>query len=126
MNTTSSAELATFTTDFGVTFGHFVCFDIVFKSPAVDLVRKKNVSHILFPSMWFSETPFYGSAQYPASWAYSNNVVLLASGANSPTTGNTGSGIFIGKYGAPELIVSPQEIRFVFSIPIQLSKDEIT
>jgi hypothetical protein len=43
--------------------------------------------------------------------AYSNNAVLLTSGASLPMSGSTGSGIFIGKYGAPELIVSPYNIR---------------
>lgn len=28
-------ELATFTTDFGIQFGHFICFDIMFKKPAM-------------------------------------------------------------------------------------------
>ena len=35
MNITKTPEVATFTTDFGVTFGHFVCFDILFKEPAM-------------------------------------------------------------------------------------------
>jgi pantetheine hydrolase len=46
-----------FETDFGVTFGHFVCFDLLFAYPALDLVRK-GVTDIIFPSMWFSELPF--------------------------------------------------------------------
>lgn len=28
-------ELATFITDFGIQFGHFICFDIIFKKPAM-------------------------------------------------------------------------------------------
>jgi predicted amidohydrolase len=51
-------EAVTFTTDFGVTFGHFICFDLMFKEPALKLVREMNVTDIIFPTMWFSELPF--------------------------------------------------------------------
>lgn len=110
MNSEEVAEVATFETDFGVTFGHFVCFDILFRTPALDLLDK-NVRHFLFPSMWFSKMPFLTSTQFHSAWAYKNNVVLISSGANSPVNGSTGSGIFVGKHGAIELIVSPYEMR---------------
>lgn len=51
-------ELSTFTTDFGVTFGMVICFDILFKTPAIDLVREKNVTNILFSTFWFGQLPF--------------------------------------------------------------------
>lgn len=57
MNITDEPELATFETDFGVTFGTFICFDILFEKPALQLVRE-GVKHIIFPSMWFGELPF--------------------------------------------------------------------
>lgn len=53
----SSIEYKTFDTDFGVTFGHFVCFDLMFESPAMDFVRK-GVQNIVFPTRWYSELPF--------------------------------------------------------------------
>jgi predicted amidohydrolase len=46
-----------FTTDFNVTFGHFICFDLMFQSPALDLVDS-GITDFIFPSMWFSELPF--------------------------------------------------------------------
>lgn len=105
MNVTESAETATFETDFGVTFGHFICFDILFKSPAIDLINM-NVTHILYPSMWFSETPFLTSVQIQQSFAQRNNIVLISAGTNSPANSNTGSGIFVGRHGAIEKIIS--------------------
>jgi hypothetical protein len=105
MNITKEPEIATFTTDFGVTFGHFVCFDILFKSPATDLI-KANVKHILYPSMWFSETPFLTSVQIQQAFAFANDIVLLSSGTNSPQNSNTGSGIFVGRHGAIEKFIS--------------------
>lgn len=105
MSVTSSPDISTFETDFGVTFGHFVCFDILFKSPALDLVSM-NVKHFLYPSMWFSETPFLTSLQIQQAFAGRHNIVLLSAGTNSPLNSNTGSGIFIGKHGGIEKIIS--------------------
>lgn len=45
-------EAVKFDTDFGVTFGHFICFDLMFKEPALKLVRDLNVTDIIFPNMW--------------------------------------------------------------------------
>lgn len=36
MNITETPDFATFTTDFNVEFGHFVCFDIMFETPALE------------------------------------------------------------------------------------------
>ncbi|KAG5681836.1 hypothetical protein PVAND_011244 [Polypedilum vanderplanki] len=105
INRTKESELSFFETDFGVTFGHFICFDILFKAPAYDLINL-NISHFLYPSMWFSEVPFLTSIQIQQHYAYRNNIVLLSSGTNSPSNSNTGSGIFIGKHGAVESIIS--------------------
>lgn len=57
-NTTSTPEFVTFETDFDVKFGTFVCFDILFKTPAIDLVRKYGVKDFVYPTAWFSELPF--------------------------------------------------------------------
>ena len=59
--------------------------------------------------MWYSQIPFLTATQTQQGWAYKNNVILLSSGANFPNQGSTGSGIFIGKHGALELIMSPKE-----------------
>jgi pantetheine hydrolase len=105
MNVTKQPEVATFETDFGVTFGHFVSFDILFKSPAMDIVNM-NVKHILYPTMWYSQIPFLTSVQIQQAFAQRNNIILLSAGTNSPLKSNTGSGIFVGKHGAVEKIVS--------------------
>lgn len=51
-------DLGVFNTDFGVTFGHFICFDLMFQVPAVQVVEKLNVTDVIFPTMWFSEMPY--------------------------------------------------------------------
>lgn len=56
-NTTYQPEIVTFETDFNVTFGHFICFDILFFTPVQELVEQ-GVRDFVFPTMWFSQLPF--------------------------------------------------------------------
>ncbi|XP_050328279.1 vanin-like protein 1 [Bactrocera neohumeralis] len=97
-NTTYSADLSSFDTDFGVVFGHFVCFDILFYEPAQRLVSM-GFTDVIFTSMWFSQIPFLTGVQFQESWAYSNDVNVLAAGSSLPAVGSTGSGIYAGRAG---------------------------
>lgn len=98
-STTESPEIVTFDTDFGVTFGTFICFDILFATPALNLTRKEGVTHIVYSTAWFSEIPFLTAAQTQFAWAYAEDVNLLAAGYSKPSAGNTGSGIYLGRRG---------------------------
>lgn len=98
-NTTTKPELSTFKTDFGVTFGQVICFDILFQEPSLKLVREKKVHDIIFSSHWFSELPHLTAIQEQAAWAYATDTNLLAAGYNHPATGSGGSGIYAGKKG---------------------------
>lgn len=93
-------EAVAFETDFGVTFGHFICFDLMFQKPALELVRVMNITDIIFPSMWFSEIPFLSAVQVQQNWAFKNRVNLLAAGASNPKVGSTGTGIYAAQYGS--------------------------
>lgn len=57
LNTTFTPEVTTFRADYGIVHGIFTCFDILFPRPALDLIANE-VTHIIFPTMWFSELPF--------------------------------------------------------------------
>lgn len=57
-DTTKEPEVITFDTDFGIKFGTFTCFDILFYNPALQLTRHHNITDIVFPTAWFSEVPF--------------------------------------------------------------------
>lgn len=59
LDTPQEAHLSTFETDFGVTFGMFICFDIMFTEPSIRLVREKHVTDIVYSTAWFSELPFF-------------------------------------------------------------------
>ncbi|KAG4065202.1 hypothetical protein HA402_007599 [Bradysia odoriphaga] len=87
-------SIAYFDTDFGVRFGHFICFDLQFRSPALELVRDYNITDIVFTSMWYSELPFLTAVQFQKYWVYSTDVNLLAAGSNNPGVASTRSGIY--------------------------------
>lgn len=57
-NVPPSVEYAVFDTDFGVRFGVFICFDILFDKPAAQLARERGVTDFVFSAAWFSEVPF--------------------------------------------------------------------
>ncbi|KAJ8711351.1 hypothetical protein PYW07_008593 [Mythimna separata] len=93
-------DLGEFSTDFGVTFGHFICFDLMFQVPAVQVVQKSNIKNVIFPTMWFSELPYLTAVQIQEAYAYSLDVNFLGAGANNVRVGSAGSGIYSGKAGA--------------------------
>nr|XP_041630935.1 vanin-like protein 1 isoform X1 [Drosophila kikkawai] len=107
-NLTYRPELVTFETDFGVTFGQFICFDILFYTPAHQLIVEQGITDFVYPTMWFSQLPFlteililfpFPAVQIQQGWAYAQNVNLLAAGASRPSVGSTGTGIFHGRQG---------------------------
>ncbi|XP_039281527.1 vanin-like protein 1 isoform X1 [Nilaparvata lugens] len=98
-NSTIFPIYAVFKTDFGATFGMFICFDILFAQPAEVIVSKYKVTDILYSTAWFSELPFLTAVQTQAGYSYSMNVNLLASGYNRPDLYSGGSGIYAGEDG---------------------------
>ncbi|EDW05984.2 uncharacterized protein Dmoj_GI16172 [Drosophila mojavensis] len=108
-NTTVLPEVVTFDTDFNVTFGHFICFDIAFYVPSVELVVKHGVRDFVYPTKWHSQLPFYTAVQVQLGWAYGNDVNLLAAGASRIEYGSTGSGIYNGRKGTLTSVIKLTE-----------------
>lgn len=54
---TQKPDLITFKTDFNVTFGVCICFDLMFAEPVLKLVNQ-GVRHFVYPTKWFSEIPY--------------------------------------------------------------------
>lgn len=52
-------EITTFKTDFNVTFGMFICFDILFKNPSVNILNNPEVTDVVYSTAWFSELPHF-------------------------------------------------------------------
>lgn len=95
-NITSLPEYSVFETDFNVTFGQFICFDMLFRAPAAVLADDMNIKHFVYSTAWFSELPFLTAVQTQQGWSNGKNVTLLASGYNNPTVASGGSGIYAG------------------------------
>lgn len=54
---TAKPEMATFQTDFNVTFGLGICFDVLNADPLIPLVDR-GVRNFAFPTQWNAELPF--------------------------------------------------------------------
>ncbi|XP_015597848.1 vanin-like protein 1 [Cephus cinctus] len=127
-NVTEIPEVVTFDTDFGVTFGTFICFDILFKVPAMNLTRVLGVKDIIFSTAWFSESPFLTAVQTQYGWSFAEDVNLLASGYNNPQRGNAGSGIYLGRNGVGTAIMPLQkkEALLVYEVPKKIKSTVVT
>ncbi|KAH8386647.1 hypothetical protein KR093_001706, partial [Drosophila rubida] len=112
-------ELATFDTDFGVTFGHFICFDMLFYEPAMRLLLERNITDIIYPTYWFSELPFLGAVQLQEGWAFANDINLLAADGSDPAGKTSGSGIYAGRHGrlAAGIFETPTQRLFKARVP---------
>lgn len=84
-----------FTTKFGVTFGVFTCYDILFTDPA-ECLLDSNIKNFIFPTAWGNEFPFYMSIVVQQGWSHRNNVNLLAANRYNLNFFGTGSGIYSG------------------------------
>lgn len=118
----SSLDTRTFTTDFGVTFGHFIGFDLLFYSPAQELVAS-GITDFIHPTYWLQEFPFLTSLQLYQGWAHANDVNLLSAGGSLPSDQYTRSGIFAGKYGALMSNMSETSIRNIFVARVPRNKN---
>lgn len=120
---TPGNETVTFDTEFGVTFGLFTCFDILYQNPSRDILDDPRVTDIIYSAGWFSTLPFYSgkskilhyldifllqfisalSVQH--GYASANGVNLLAANYDSPKDGNGGSGIYLANGQISEVYV---------------------
>ena len=96
-----------FQTSFGVTFGTFTCFDILYCDPPLELV-KMGVRNFVFPTAWGNSYPFYTSIAFQQAWSWRTETNFLAANLHFPNADSfpedispvikgfylTGSGIF--------------------------------
>ncbi len=77
----------------------FTCFDILFGSPGVYLVRGIGVTDMAFPTAWMNELPLLTAIEFQEAWSMQFAVPLLASNTHLPLNKMTGSGIYNGRQG---------------------------
>ncbi|XP_063420304.1 pantetheinase-like [Mytilus trossulus] len=86
-------KLVTFETPFGK-FAVFICFDILFKTPAIDVLKLDGVGNVVFPTAWIDALPLLAGIQFHSAFAASAKVNLLAANINWPEKRFHGSGIY--------------------------------
>lgn len=92
-NAPSHTDISFFTTPFG-TVGNFICFDVVFRKPAIDLIEKHDIDILAFPTAWMNVLPFYSAVPFHSSWSYVMGVSFLSSNLRFPPFRFSGSGIY--------------------------------
>lgn len=94
-----TAEKVSFTTKFGVTFGMFVCADLIYEHPVLDLVRA-GVKNFAMPLAWSNEMAQMQALAYAQGWSAANGVNLIL--ANHRGSSESGSGILVSGYPAAQ------------------------
>lgn len=84
-------EPVLFSTDFGVDFGIFVCFDILFANPSIEYIEKLKITNFIYPQAWIDSSVING-LQVQQSWSWYYHVNILAS--SQLKLGAHGGGIF--------------------------------
>ncbi|KAF5292284.1 hypothetical protein FQA39_LY03318 [Lamprigera yunnana] len=119
-------KIVTFKTDFNVTFGIFTCFDLLFQFPALEILDNPQVTDIIFPTAWYSETPFLQGLSIQHGYAKSTGVNLLAAGLQEPFNSDGGSAIYLSDGTiAEDFITNAKESGIVIQdVPIIKKRGE--
>ena len=92
----------TFNTSFGVTFGTFTCYDILFCDPPLELLNM-GIRNFIFPTYWGNSYPFYTSVGFQQGWSWRTGSNFLAANLHFPNKESfvvdiglyaTGSGVY--------------------------------
>lgn len=93
----------TFTTSFGVEFGTFICFDILYENPGKCLLDK-GIKNIAFTTAWGNSFPLYISVAFQQGWSLKHRVNLLAANYHYPIFRGTGSGLYSAGYAVQYVV----------------------
>lgn len=89
-----------FDTPFG-TVGILSTQDILYEQPTITLIKKLNVSNIVYPTAWKDSLPLMASVEFHSAFAQGMAVNVLAANLHLPSKGYQGSGIYV-LYGYSE------------------------
>ena len=68
----------TFAASFGITFGAMTCFDLLYKKPGDCIINKEHIKHVVLPTAWGNNYPFYMSVVVQQAWSMKHGVNFLA------------------------------------------------
>ena len=86
-------DISYFDTSFG-RFGTFVCFDVIFYEPTIELITKHDIDSIVFPTAWMNVLPYFSAVPFHSAFAKGMGVNYLASNLHDPVNRFSGSGIY--------------------------------
>ncbi|XP_014777355.1 pantetheinase [Octopus bimaculoides] len=110
-NSPKTAEYGVFDTPFG-RFASIVCFDIYFNDTLNELIKKHQVSNILFPNLWFDTPPFFLASLFHNSIAKAFNINLISANIKIKNFVRGGSGIYtpsVNRYIYKPLNLAPSD-----------------
>ena len=100
-----SSSCVTFDTSFGVTFGTFTCFDLLYDEPG-NCLLKKGVKNFVLPTAWGNNFPFYVSLGVQQSWSLKHSINFLAANQHFTTSKYYSSGSGIYSSGSSKYFIS--------------------
>lgn len=89
----NTSYCVSFQTSFGVTFGTFTCYDILFRKPG-NCLLDKGIKNFVLPTEWGSSFPYYMSVAVQQSWSRKHGVNILAANMHFNLSYSTGSGLY--------------------------------
>lgn len=81
-----------FDTSFGVRFGMFICFDIIFNTPSLPLLYNLGVTHFVYSTWWVNTPPLMTATQIQQGWSLFFGATLIAANGGRNWY-NSGSGV---------------------------------
>ncbi|KAM4689347.1 biotinidase isoform 2-T2 [Discoglossus pictus] len=118
-DTPPEVQHVVFDTPFASKFGIFTCFDILFLEPAVILIEKHKVQHIIYPTAWMNQLPLLSSIQIQRGFATAFNVNVLAANIHHTTLGMTGSGIYSPLHSSYHYDMESESSKLILSkVPV--------
>ena len=128
-NTSDSYRYITFQVSFGVEFSVFICYDVLFCDPPLDMVNK-GIKNFVYSTYWGNRYPHYMSVSVRQGWSWRNKVNVLSSGINNKFEDSnlgkfysSGSGIYsagkpLGYYVSGETFTEPSGRLIIADVPL--------
>ncbi|XP_063308389.1 biotinidase [Pelobates fuscus] len=125
-DTPPEVQHVVFDTPFASKFATFTCFDILFFEPAVSLIEKYNVKHVVYPTAWMNQLPLLSAIQIQRGFASAFNINFITANIHHTTLGMTGSGIFSPSHSSYHYDMTNENGTLILAkLPVNPSEDVI-
>ena len=129
----TSNRYITFTTSFDVEFSVFICYDVLFCDPPLEMVNR-GIKNFIYSTYWGNRYPHYMSTSVRQGWSWRNRVNVLSSGIHNYFEGvilgklqkfySSGSGVYsagkpLGYYISGENFSEPSGRLIIADVPLE-------